>query len=56
MQLKKYIENVAPEVDVTGGEYPVSDGKRFAATIVNIVQMGFIGFIIAGENLLLSLG
>lgn len=41
---------------MSGGEYPVPEVKRLAATVVNIVQMGFIGFIIAGENLFLTLG
>ncbi len=51
LQLKKYIETSAPEVDVTGGEYPVGTIKKVAAQIVSIAQMGFIGFVVAGESL-----
>ncbi len=56
MNLKKYIESIAPEVSVEGGEYPPGTGRQIAAKIVGFVQMGFLGFIIAGENLFQVLG
>ena len=56
MNLKKYIEQVAPEVSVEGGEYPPGTGRQLAAKIVGFVQMGFLGLIIAGENIFQVLG
>jgi selT/selW/selH-like putative selenoprotein len=49
MQLKKYIETHAPEVLVTGGEYPVPQDKQRLAQLIQIVQMAAIAFIIFGE-------
>jgi hypothetical protein len=48
LQLKKYIESKAPEVDVVGGEYPAGEVRKMMAGLTNVAQMGFIGFIIAG--------
>lgn len=56
LNLKKYIEQVAPEVSVEGGEYPPGTGRQLAAKIVKFVQMGFLGLIIAGENIFQVLG
>ena len=56
LNLKKYIETIAPEVSVEGGEYPPGTGRQLAAKVLGFVQMGFLGFIIAGENLFQVLG
>ena len=56
MNLKKYIETIAPEVSVEGGEYPPGTGRQLAAKVLGFVQMGFLGFVIAGENLFQVLG
>lgn len=56
MQLKKYIESQAPEVDISGGEFPPGTGRQLAAKIVGFAQMGFIGIVVAGDQLFQTLG
>jgi hypothetical protein len=50
LQLKKYIESRAPEIDITGGEYPPGPGRQLASKVVSFVQMGFIGLVVAGDS------
>ncbi|CDW88939.1 selenoprotein t [Stylonychia lemnae] len=55
LQLKKYIESSAPEVFVTGGEYPPSPSKQMLAQLFSFAQMGFILFIFVGDSIFRAL-
>jgi selT/selW/selH-like putative selenoprotein len=56
LQLKKYIEFKAPEIDITGGEFPPGSGRQLAAKLVGFAQMGFIGIVVAGDTLFQTIG
>eukprot|EP00347_Sterkiella_histriomuscorum_P011547 403372038 len=55
LQVKKYIEQSAPEVIVTGGEFPPGPTKTLLAQVFSFVQMGFILFIFMGDALFRAL-
>ena len=56
LQLKKYIESKAPEVDISGGEFPPGPGRQLAAKLVGFAQMGFIGIVVAGDTFFQTIG
>jgi len=49
--LKKYIEQEAPEVVVTGGEFPATFEKQMIAKAISFLSMGFILVLMFGEKL-----
>ena len=49
--MKKYIEQEAPEVVITGGEYPAPFQKQMMAKAVSFLSMGFILVLMFGEKL-----
>ena len=56
MNLKKYIENIDPEVLVTGGEFPPPPSKQMLSKVLGWIQFAFMMFIIMGDTLFRILG
>lgn len=56
MSLKKFVETQAPEVNVTGGEYPATPIKKLLASVLSMLQFGFMIFVMMGEPIFTALG
>ena len=55
MNLKKYIEHNAPQVTVTGGEYPPGDTKQLMARLLGFIQMGLMALLFLGDTVFRAL-
>ena len=52
INLKKYVEQEAPEVVITGGEYPAPFEKQVISKVIGFLSMGFILVLLFGEKLI----
>jgi hypothetical protein len=56
VNLKKFVEHQAPEVNVVGGEYPAPKIRQLLSQLLSILQFGFVIFVIMGEQIFAALG
>lgn len=54
--MKKMLETAFPGIDVVLANYPPSLPKRLLGKLVPFVQIGFVGIVVAGEQIFPMLG
>lgn len=56
MQIKRFVEAQAPDIKVTGAEYPPPPQKAITAKVVMFAQAFFVLAVLCGDRICAALG